>query len=226
MVTLVGGDDFSTILNFIKSRKKLYKVACIYEIVTPFSKESLADIFYSISIFGNKKLVILNPKNASELDFSELLYKEISANKDFEILVNLSKINKRTNIYKFLKGLGNYHEFSLKKDYTNFDISDAFFISRDKGQVIRLLEKYKGSEDELIRLISIFYLGLRGFLSLKYKNETAKTLHPFVKRKTFGFKITEDEAKALYKRLFELDTNLKSMNVSKIGLMQDFVLNS
>ena len=224
MLTLVSGDDELQILNYIKSRKKTFKAGSVSEYTLDKNTlSSFIDFLNASSLFGDKRLVVVKPRSASDIDLKEDFLLQVKSRMELELIVDLSLINKNTAVYKTLKKASSPIEFSKKRDYTGFNISDSLFIKGSVAEALRLLNSID-YESELFQLTGMIHTGLRNTLSMMYKNDAWDSLHPFVKKKTGYSRLSEERVLELYKLLLKLDVDLKSKNVSKRGLMQDFML--
>ena len=225
MLNVVIGTDKSTILNFLKSHRKKYKNENVLEVA---GKEStyIRDSFYSMGLFGTKRLVVVRPKSISEIDFDESFLTEVKASSTFGLFIEASKINKNTKVYKLLKKQAVVNDFSEAKDYTYFNLLDALFIEKNKKKAINLLGQVRDLKTNSVILVAIFQNALRNFISMKENNETWKTVHPFVKIKTKRFTINKKQAIGLYAKLIEIDLKSKSTNANVKALWEDFMLYS
>src|SRR3989344_2951779 len=112
MITLLIGDDSRSILNYLKSRRSQYETSSILD----FNKGGIdpvgvIDLVSSSGIFSTKKLIILHPAKADEIDFKPQHYEIIKNSIDVELVIDATKIIKTSKAYQNLKKQSDVKEF-------------------------------------------------------------------------------------------------------------------
>lgn len=218
MLTLLSGNDESAKSAFVLSMKKKYANGSMIELGKEATKADILDAILSEGLFCSQKLVVVKPKSWEVIDIPET---------EVEVIVDISALKKNTLIHKKIAGFATKKVFDLPPDYSNFKIADALFIYNNKKGALQMLAEKKDLDTEFYFVLSTLQASLRNFLCAKYRNKTFEKLHPFVKKKALQMKsLDQEKAKELYKKLFDLDTELKFSKSSRMAVFQDFVLYS
>lgn len=228
MLKLITGDDQTSISNFLKSIKSGYSANSLHEFSgSDFSVSDIIDSTQTTSMFSEKTLVIVIPNKAEQADFSEEFLRNLKTNKDVEVVINAAKLNKLTNVYKLIaKYADQKNDFSLKKDYSNFDVADLLFVYGNKKMAITKVNQMTDLDTEFMLLLSAIYSGLRNKASIDLKNETAAKLPSFIKNKYLKSASVKIDYPTQYKNLLELDVSLKSMPGDRKSRIIDYMLYS
>lgn len=229
MLKLIIGDDHTNISNFLKSVKSSYSPNAIREFSgNEFRPADIIDATQSTDMFSSQSLVIAIPAKADQVDFSEDFLSSLKNNKEVELVIIATKLNKLTKIYKSLDKYSDIKkQFSLKKDYSNFDMADALFVYGNKKAAITKLNLMDNIDTEFVLIISALYSGLRNRISVEQKNQTASKLPPFIKNKYTRSPNTHGmDYPRIYRELLNLDISLKSLPGDKKSRIIDFMLYS
>ena len=122
MLILVSGADSSGISNFIKSKKSNYNDSNTFTFEAgSFKLMDIKDLVFANSLLpSDGKLLILRPKKVSEVDFKDNFLEAIKDNKHVEVVIDVSKLNKTTNVYKKLVKVVKPTAFNPPKDFSGF----------------------------------------------------------------------------------------------------------
>ncbi len=191
-----------------------------------YTSVEVKDILNSSGMFSTGNSVFIYANKAENLDFDQDFLNLIKVDNNNDLIILDEGINKLTAIYKNIKKNAQVKEFTLPRDYRNFNISDAVFIEANKQRAITLIHEIDNLENEAPLVVAILYMGLRNFVSVKYNNKTANQLHSFVKQKSSSSKYNPKDIKKVYMDLLELDVKIKTNSASKRDSIDDFMLYS
>ncbi len=230
MLYLIIGDNKPEISKFTSRLKKeaTEKGHAIHQFTkeAKFTPIEVKDLINSSGMFSSGNTVFIYANKAENIDFTEDFLKEIKADKENNLIIVDDGINKLTAIYKSLKKAAQLKEFSLPRDYSNFNISDAIFVEGNKQKAITLIHQVENIEAEAPLVTATLYMGLRNFVSVKKSNKTSNSIHSFIKQKNASSKYNPKDIKKVYMDLLELDMKTKSSSANKRDLIDDFVLHS
>lgn len=223
MITLLTGSNAEVKLSYLSRLKKTYQPDDIFELSASASLSALKDLVFGTGLFSSKKLVIFSPSKLTSEIFPADLISSASTSDTVHVVLTLQDV-KKTEIAKMkFPPSVKIFDFAAEREYGDFEISDAVFITHDAKRAIQKIRAIT-DDDKLISLVSTFYFTLRGIASQKYHNETYESLHPYVRKKIST--VTLPRYREIYQKLAELDMLLKSSPRAKRDLIEDFVIYS
>lgn len=228
MLYLILGDNKPEISKFTSKIKK--DAEAKGHSIHQFTKENkytpveIKDLINSSGMFSSGNSVFIYANKAENIDFDDDFLAQIKTDKENDLFVLDEGINKLTAIYKNLKKNAALKEFTLPRDYSNFNISDAIFVESNKSKAITLIHELENIETEAPLIVAVLYMGLRNFVSIKHNNSTSNKLHAFVKQKSASSKYNPADIKKVYMDLLELDVKLKTNSTRKRDSIDDFML--
>lgn len=172
-----------------------------YEIIDGIDLElnDLPNIFFGASLFGEQRKILIRDLSANKPVFEKL---PEYLNSSHDIILFETKLDKRSVVYKDIKGKIEIKEFPAPKDPSLSLVFNIYDTAKTNGKkAIENLEKIKLNQDP------IMFFGLMVSQALKdyQKNQGTK------------------EKKAL-KELSKLDIELKSSKLSSWLLIESFLL--
>lgn len=172
-----------------------------YEIIDGIDLElnDLPNIFFGASLFGEQRKILIRDLSANKPVFEKL---PEYLNSSHDIILFETKLDKRSVVYKDIKGKIEIKEFPAPKDPNLSLVFNIYDTAKTNGKkAIENLEKIKLNQDP------IMFFGLMVSQAIKdyQKNQGTK------------------EKKAL-KELSKLDIELKSSKLSSWLLIESFLL--
>lgn len=224
MLTILKGDDEGLIAQFIKNTKT--KLAG-YEVITSsnvITMVALQDLIQANSLFASKRLILFTPEKVGQIDFDDGFLLSVSKNKDLEFIINVTKLKQTKDLLKPFLDIKDIKviEYSKQRTFNVFKLADEIVIYQNKVSAIKLLDQL--TEDEIFSVVTTISYNLRCLISIKFNNQFAKTLKPFVVKKFSACKLNDDQIKAIYKDLLDLDVKSKSESTGLKNLIIDFIL--
>jgi DNA polymerase III delta subunit len=197
MIKIFYGDDRvrakAEIIKFLGTKD--------YEIIegADLAPADLPSIFLGNSLFASTRAILIRDFTTNKPAYEKL---PEYLNTPHQIAILDAKIDKRSAIYKTLKGQIEFQEFTLPKN-PNFNLVFDIYrtAKRDGKKAVKMLEKIQSEEDP------IMFCGLLISQALKDFNQKQGT-----------------KEKRVLRELSKLDLDLKSTSLQPWLLVQSFLL--